>query len=165
MDTTTIDFNGLETITSLLENNINVPRFDSFETNEKYSRILSSVKSTNTAPERILAKALWESGYRYRKNYRKLIGKPDLVFVAKKIVVFVDGDFWHGRDWETKKNKIKSNREYWIAKIERNMQRDKQQEFELCSLGWDVIRLWESDIKKDLQSSLNKIIEKINSKT
>ena len=87
------------------------------------SRNMKAIKSKDTCIEKILRKALWSKGYRYRKNYSKLPRKPDIVFVREKIAVFCDSEFWHGKDWDRENCKIKSNREYWIKKIERNIQR------------------------------------------
>ena len=84
---------------------------------------MKSIKSENTKAETLLRKALWHKGYRYYKNYKKLPGKPDIVFIRLKLVIFVDGEFWHGYEWEKNREKIKSNQEYWIPKIERNMQK------------------------------------------
>jgi len=75
---------------------------------------MSKIKSSDTKIEIEFRKALWNLGYRYRKNYKKLPGKPDIVFVSKRIVVFIDGEFWHGYRWKEKKKKIKNNREYWM---------------------------------------------------
>lgn len=141
---------------------IQVPRYDNFTPDEKASGILSRIKANNTKPELIFRRAIWQSGFRYRKNYKYLPGKPDLVFHSKKIVVFIDGDFWHGKNWEKKKLQIKKNREYWIPKIERNIQRDKHQSVELEKAGWSVIRFWESEIQKNLSKCLSLLIERLS---
>ena len=88
------------------------------------SKIMRAIRSTNTKDEVRLAKALWHLGYRYRKNNRKVFGTPDLTFKKLKIAIFVDSEFFHGKDWENQKNRFKTNREFWQKKIERNMQRD-----------------------------------------
>lgn len=110
-----------------------------------------SSKKADTEPELLLRRALWRLGCRYRKNVPSLPGKPDVVFYGPKVVVFVDGDFWHGRDWPTRRQKLAqgSNPQYWIAKVERNMERDRSRSEELAEQGWRVIRLWESDIRSD----------------
>ena len=96
----------------------------------------------------MLRKELWLRGLRYRKNYKKIIGKPDIVFIRKKVAVFCDSEFWHGYDWENRKNDIKSNRDFWIKKIERNIQRDIEVNEILKNDGWSVLRFWGNDIKK-----------------
>ena len=86
---------------------------------------MRSNKCRDTKPELLLRSELWKRGLRYRKNYKKLVGKPDIVFVGRKIAIFVDGKMWHGYDWENQKNDFKSHRDFWIPKIERNIARDK----------------------------------------
>lgn len=80
-----------------------------------------AVKAKGTKPELLLAKAMWNAGLRYRKNDKTVFGCPDFVHKGKKIAIFVDGDMWHGRDWEHQKDTFKSNRNFWIPKIERNI--------------------------------------------
>jgi len=108
---------------------------------------MRKIKSAKTKPEEILGKKMWSLGLRYRRKSR-LPGKPDFVFARNKTVVFVDGDFWHGKDWTPEKAKFKNNRDFWIAKIQRNIERDEEVNKNLKELGWHVIRFWESDIKK-----------------
>lgn len=135
------------------EPKIIVPKFEEaqgFYTTEQRSRNMSKIRSKNTKPEIALRKAFWAKGYRYRLNWKKLPGKPDIVFNKFKTVVFVDGEFWHGYDWETKKHKIKSNRGFWIPKIERNMQRDQENNAELEEMGYKVFRYWQEQLKKEL---------------
>jgi DNA mismatch endonuclease (patch repair protein) len=124
----------------------------------KRRHTMSRIKSKNTSIELTLRKALWRSGVRYRKNYAKLPGVPDIAITKYQIAVFCDGDFWHGKDWEKKKTKIKSNRDYWIEKIERNMSRDRQNEWAVYCMGWMVIRFWGSEIQKQLSSCVNEIM-------
>jgi len=90
-------------------------------TTPEISKRMSKVKLKRGTAETMLAKALWHKGYRYRLNYKKLPGSPDIVLTSKKIAIFVDGEFWHGYDWENRKQKLKSNRDYWIEKIEENI--------------------------------------------
>ncbi len=128
-----------------------VPRFNEeagFYTTPQRSELMGRIRSANTKPEVALRKALWHFGYRYRCHDRRLPGKPDLVFAKQKIALFVDGDFWHGFDWRHKKEKIKSNAAFWIPKIERNMQRDREVTAQLEHLGWRVVRIWEHELKK-----------------
>ncbi|AWX44613.1 XorII very short patch repair endonuclease [Flagellimonas maritima] len=144
-----------------LEEPIKVPRFNEeagFYTTPQRSKIMSKIRGKNTKPELAFRKALWKAGYRYRIDYKKLIGKPDIVLNKYKTVIFIDGEYWHGYNWEERKTKIKTNREFWIPKIERNMQRDREVNEELKQLGYTVFRFWESDIKKNLQSCLQKVI-------
>ncbi|KQO20839.1 restriction endonuclease [Flavobacterium sp. Leaf82] len=126
---------------------------------EVRSKIMRAIKSKNTKEEILLAKALWHEGYRYRKNNRSIYGKPDLTFTKYKIAIFVDGEFFHGFNWEEKKYQIKSNLEYWIPKIERNISRDKKVNQYLIENGWKVIRFWSNFVKKNLQDCIL-IIEK-----
>lgn len=124
---------------------------------EIVSKNMSKIRSSDTEIERMVRSSLWKLGYRYRKNYSKLPGKPDIVFVRERVAVFCDSDFWHGRDWSTLKKRLRTNPEYWIPKIERNRNRDKKVSQELALMDWTVIRLWESDIKKDLDSCVQRI--------
>ncbi len=143
------------------EERIKVPRFNEeagFYTTPQRSKIMSKIRGKNTKPELAFRKALWNAGYRYRIDYKKLIGKPDIALNKYKTVIFIDGEYWHGYNWEERKTKIKTNREFWIPKIERNMQRDREVNEELKLLGYTVFRFWESDVKKNLQSCLKKVI-------
>lgn len=117
-------------------------------TPEQRKRNMQANKARDTSIERILGRLLWSHGLRYRKNAWDLPGKPDFVFRKKRIAVFCDGEFWHGRNWDQRKNDHKSNRDFWIAKIERNMARDREVTAKLEETGWIVLRFWESDIKK-----------------
>lgn len=126
-------------------------------TPEQRSRNMQAIKSTATKGELRLAKALWHLGYRYRKNNKKIFGKPDLTFAKYKIAIFVDSEFFHGKDWEIQQLRIKSNREYWIPKIERNMKRDEEVNAFLISENWTVLRFWSQEIQKNLEVCLAKI--------
>ena len=126
---------------------------------EARSRLMKKIRSRDTKPELKLRKALWSRGYRYRKDVSSLPGKPDIAFKKYKIAIFIDGEFWHGYNWEEKKNKIKRNRAYWIPKIERNMQRDRQYTLQLQKMGFWVFRFWEHKIKNDFDTCLNAIVE------
>ena len=101
---------------------------------------------------------------RYRKNYKKLVGKPDIVFLGKKIAIFVDGKMWHGYDWGNQKNDFKSHRDFWIPKIERNIARDKSVNQQLKNDGWTVLRFWDFEIKKHLSDCADKIENIYNEK-
>lgn len=109
------------------------------------------IKSKDTKAEIVLRKALWQKGYRYRKNYRALPGKPDIVLTKYRICIFIDGEFFHGKDWDIgrrEKTAAGNNAQYWVSKIERNIQRDREIEAELNGLGWRVIRFWSRDVLK-----------------
>lgn len=123
---------------------------------------MQAIKSKDTQEEVLLAKALWHRGHRYRKNNKTVFGRPDLTFRKKKIAIFVDGEFFHGYNWEEKKDKIQSNREYWIPKIERNIKRDAEVNKYLLANGWIVIRFWSTFIKKNLQDCVQIIEREIN---
>lgn len=128
-----------------------------YETDEATSLRMSKTCLKRGADETSLAKALWKMGYRYRLNYKILPGSPDIAIQKYHIAIFVDGEFWHGYEWEKRKPKLKRNREYWIEKIEENMARDIRVDNELRELGWIPVHFWSKDIKKDLDSCLKKI--------
>jgi DNA mismatch endonuclease (patch repair protein) len=144
------------------EEKINVPSFNEAGTDyvpEARSRLMKKIRSKDTKPELKLRKALWSKGYRYRKDVSSLPGKPDIAIKKYKIAIFIDGEFWHGYHWEEKKNKIKRNRSYWIPKIERNMQRDRQYTLQLQQMGFRVFRFWEHKIREDFDTCFNAVIE------
>ena len=128
-------------------------------TKEQRHKNMKAVKNKDSKIELALRAALWEKGYRYRKNYSKLEGKPDIVLSKYKIAIFCDSEFWHGYDWKVKKNDIKSNREFWIKKIEGNIERDKKVIEILKNKGWKVLRFWGRDIQKNLDECIKKIDE------
>lgn len=139
---------------------IKVPRFsekEGFYTTAKRSKTMSKIRGKNTKPELLLRKKLWQLGFRYRISDKSLPGKPDISNKSKKIAIFVDGEFWHGYNWEEKKYAIKSNQGFWIPKIERNMQRDEEVNYALEQMGYLVLRLWDFKIKKDLQACISKL--------
>jgi DNA mismatch endonuclease (patch repair protein) len=148
------------------KNPIKVPRFseaEGFYTTPERSKIMGKIRGKDTKPEITFRKALWHDGYRYRKDYRKLIGRPDIALIKYKTVVFIDGEFWHGKDWETRKPKLKSNREFWIPKIERNMQRDAEVNRELERLGYTVFRFWAKTVEKELEHCLSQLLTHLKS--
>ena len=120
------------------------------KTAEQISHNMRQVKNKDSAIELALRKELWSRGLRYRKNVKLIYGKPDIAFIGKKIAVFCDSEFWHGYDWENRKKDFKSNQEFWIPKIERNIQRDVEVNEKLQNEGWTVLRFWGKEIKKDL---------------
>lgn len=120
------------------------------KTKEQISYNMKQVKCKDTEIEKLLRKELWHRGLRYQKNVKDIMGKPDIVFKGKKVAVFCDSEFWHGYDWEHKKMEIKSHREFWIPKIERTMDRDREVTQALEQDGWIVLRFWGKQIKNDL---------------
>lgn len=118
-------------------------------------------RKTGTRCELTLRRALWHRGLRYRKNVSFLPGKPDIAFIGTRVAVFCDGDFWHGKNWSNRRQKLSrgANPSYWVAKIERNMQRDATNTAALEHMGWRVLRFWESDIQSDLDGVVSQIAE------
>ena len=133
-------------------------------TPEQRKKCMQSNKSTGTKPELVLAKAMWAVGLRYRKNSGSIFGKPDFSFKKYKVAVFVDGEFWHGKDWEQRKAEIKGNREFWIAKIERNIRRDMEVTGRLKAEGWTVLRFWSNDVVKNAGCHAEKVKEIIQAR-
>ena len=133
-------------------------------TPEQRRRNMQAIKNKNTKIEIILAKAMWQAGIRYRKNDKSVKGTPDFVMKGLKIAIFCDSEFFHGKDWDTQKARIGTNREFWIKKIEANINHDKVVNEELTAAGWSVIRFWGKDIKKDVQSCVEQIYLTIKQK-
>ena len=133
-------------------------------TKEQRSKNMQAVKSKGSKIEVSLGKELWKRGFRYRKNDKSVFGKPDFVFKKYKVAVFCDSEFWHGKDWETKKHEHKSNIDFWHKKIQRNIERDKEVNTELTKQGWKVLRFWGRDIEKKLLLCIDNIEEVINAK-
>ena len=131
-------------------------------TPEQRKKNMRAIRSKDTTIELALRKALWQRGIRYRKNYKGLIGKPDIVITKYRIAVFCDSDFWHGYDWENRKARIKSNQDYWIPKIERNMKRDREVTATLVEQGWIVLRFWEHTIRKELEECVDDIQDAVD---
>lgn len=128
---------------------------------EKRSKIMRAIKGKDTKEEVRLAKALWKRGYRYRKHDKTVFGTPDLSFKKYKIAIFVDGEFFHGKDWENVKKRLDSNKDYWINKIERNRERDVQVNNYLASKGWIVLRFWSKDVQKKLFTTVRTVEKEI----
>lgn len=135
---------------------------DNLTPNQRHKN-MSHIKNKDTRIECKLRKALWEKGYHYRKNYAALPGKPDIVLTKYRIAIFCDGEFFHGKDWEVLKPRLKSsnNSEYWIKKIDRNRKRDEEINKQLLFMGWTVIRFWGRDIQKDIEGCVKVIEETI----
>ncbi len=125
---------------------------------------MSRIRSKGSIIETLLAKELWKRGYRYRKNNKSVFGTPDLTFKKQKIAIFIDSEFWHGKDWKIKKHEIKSNREFWYKKIEGNIKRDKAVTRELKNKGWTVLRFWGKEIQERLSKCADKTIRKLEEK-
>lgn len=127
---------------------------------EQRKKNMQSIRSTGTAPERLLMEALRRRKLYFAKNVPTLPGKPDIVFRRKRIAVFVDSDFWHGNPIRFRMPA--TNRDYWSAKIESNRARDRLVNRELRKLGWTVVRIWEYDIKHGLEVTMKKLLNKID---
>lgn len=119
------------------------------KTADQISYNMRSVRSKGSDIELILRKELWNRGLRYRKNVKKVLGKPDIAFIGKKVAVFCDSEFWHGYNWEVQQDDFQSRREFWIEKIEKNIQRDREVTARLREEGWIVLRFWGREIKRD----------------
>lgn len=133
-------------------------------TKEQRSRNMKHIRAKDTKIEVLLRKALWEKGYRYRKNCKDLPGKPDIVLTKYKIVIFCDGEFFHGKDWEILRPKLETtsnNGQFWAEKIARNIQRDDEVNKQLLFLGWTVLRFWGDDIKKNVDECVRVVEETI----
>lgn len=129
-------------------------------TPQQRSKNMAAIKSTATKCEVALGKAMWSAGLRYRKNNKTVFGKPDFTFKKYKVAVFVDSEFFHGKDWETRK-KPATNAEFWEKKITRNIQRDKEVNEYLTANGWTVLRFWSNEVKKNLTDCVEKVIAAI----
>jgi DNA mismatch endonuclease (patch repair protein) len=130
-------------------------------TKEQRHKCMSNIKSKDTSVEITLRKALWHEGIRYRKNFKTLPGKPDIAITKYKVAVFCDGELWHGKDWTQKKTTFKTNRDYWVSKIEKNIARDMANERKLEKMGWVVLRFWGMEIEKNLKNCVNEVKEKL----
>lgn len=131
----------------------------SYDSTPETRKRMGKVKLKGGKAESMLAKALWHRGYRYRRNDKRLPGSPDIAILKYHIAVFVDGEFWHGKDWETRKNQLKRNREYWIQKIEENIAREQRDDARLRQAGWIPIHFWEKDVLRSLPDCVMEIEE------
>ena len=134
-------------------------------TPEQRRRNMKAVKNKDSKIEMTLRRALYAKGYRYRKNYTKVYGCPDIVFTKYKIAIFCDSEFWHGYDWERCKHDFKSHTDFWLPKIERNMERDREVTAKLREAGYTVLRFWGTQIIKDLDTVVYKIETVISEKS
>ena len=132
-------------------------------TAEQRHKNMQAVKCKDTKIEVLLRKELWSRGIRYRKNAKDVFGKPDIAFKGKKVAVFCDSEFFHGKDWEILKPRLEKgkNPDYWIKKIERNRSRDFETDKKLLFLGYTVIHFWGQDIKKHTDECIQAIEEAI----
>ena len=132
-------------------------------TKEQRRKNMQHIRSKDSVIEKKLRKALWDRGYRYRKNYKDLPGKPDIVLTKYKIAIFCDGEFFHGKDWEILKSRLEksNNSEFWKRKIKRNMERDEEVNKQLLFRGWTVIRFWGKDIMKNTEECIRVVEEAI----
>ena len=133
-------------------------KFDNVSESRK--KVMSRIRGKDTSIEVTLRKALWHKGYRYRKNYKALPGRPDICITKYRIAIFCDSEFFHGKDWDLLKPKLEkgNNGAYWVKKIEENIERDARFDKELSFLGWQVIHFWGKDIQKNLDDCL-KVVE------
>ena len=152
------------------EEKLNILKIEHVEENlmdnltpDQRKKNMQHIRSDNTKIEIILRKKLWNKGYRYRKNYKGLPGKPDIVLTKYKIAIFCDGEFFHGKDWEVLKPRLEkgNNGKYWMTKISRNRDRDDEINKKLLFMGWTVIRFWGRDIKKNVEECVKVIEETI----
>ncbi|MDR1404925.1 MAG: very short patch repair endonuclease [Candidatus Methanoplasma sp.] len=134
-------------------------------TPEQRRRNMQAIKSKDTKIEIILRNELWKRGLRYRKNCKDLPGHPDIVFMRSKLAVFCDSEFWHGYDWSNRKDNIRTNKEFWIRKIEYNMRHDEEINQKLTGLGYTVVRFWGNEITKNPEICADKIEELLNRAT
>lgn len=132
-------------------------------TAEQRKKNMQHIKSKDTKIEVLLRRELWRRGYRYRKNYSGLPGKPDIVLTKYKIAIFCDSEFFHGKDWEVLKPRLErgNNSDYWLKKISRNRERDDEINKQLLFQGWTVIRFWGKDILKNVDECIKVVEETI----
>ena len=128
-----------------------------YDSTAETRRRMSKVKLKGGKAETLLAKKLWHRGYRYRKNDKRLPGSPDIAILKYRIAVFVDGEFWHGKDWDIRKARLQRNREYWIEKIEENMARDHRDDQLLRQAGWTPVHFWEKEVMKNMPACIAEI--------
>ena len=133
-------------------------------TEEQRHRNMQAIRNKDSGIELMLRKELWNRGVRYRKNVKDVFGHPDLAFKGKKVAVFCDSEFWHGYDWEKNREAIQTRRDFWIPKIERNMQRDREVNEMLEKAGWKVIRFWGKEIKKNVGQCADIVIKALEEK-
>jgi len=130
-------------------------------TTDQRKKNMKAIRSTRTRIEDKLAKALYSKGYRYRRNDKSVFGKPDITFKGLKIAIFCDSEYFHGKDWNEEKHRIKTNTEFWHKKIEQNMLRDQMVNEELLKNNWKVLRYWGKEIEKNVDICISEIVKVI----
>lgn len=132
-------------------------------TPEQRHKNMQNIRSKDTKIEKILRKALWREGIRYRKNYKQLPGKPDIAITKYRIAIFCDGEFFHGKDWDKLQLSLmkSNNSEYWLKKISSNIEHDQSVDKALRFEDWIVLRFWGNDIKKDPSACVQVVKEAI----
>lgn len=128
------------------------------KTSPEISKRMSHVKTKKNSAEVMIAKSLWHRGYRYRLNYKALPGSPDIALTKYRIAIFIDGEFWHGKNFEQRKNKLKNNKDYWIEKIQENIDRDLRNDKLLRQMDWYPIHFWSNDVIKYCNQCIDEII-------
>ena len=128
------------------------------ETSPEISKRMSHVKTKKNSAEVMLAKSLWHKGYRYRLNYKELPGSPDIALTKYRIAIFIDGEFWHGKDFEQRKTKLKNNKDYWIEKIQENIDRDLKNDKLLRQMEWYPIHFWSNYVIKYCNQCVEEVI-------
>lgn len=126
--------------------------------------MMAAVRNKDSKAELALRRALHARGVRYRLHAKDVPGRPDIVFRSRRIAVFVDGDYWHGNAWRLRglpslEEMFPTNRDFWVAKIERNMARDREVNQELAARGWTVVRIWESDVLANPDEAAGRVVE------
>jgi len=124
---------------------------------------MRAVRTRDTKAEVLLRQEIWKRGYRFLKNVKGLPGRPDVLFRRAQVAVFVDGDFWHGRDWLVLRERITRNRDFWVAKIERTIERDRENRDALIDLGYRVVRVWERDVLRDPKTVADDVLRVVDS--
>lgn len=133
-------------------------------TPEQRKKNMQAIKSKNTKIEELLAKALRQKGLRYRRDNKTIFGKPDFTFRKFKIAIFCDSEYFHGKDWDINKQRIRTNSDFWIKKIEGNIMRDNLVNETLLKDGWKVLRFWGDEIKKNIDFCVQSIVNEIENK-
>lgn len=133
------------------------------KTTPEISKRMKALSHKKSKVESVLAKALWHKGYRYRLNYKVLPGTPDIALTKYKIAIFVDGEFWHGKDFEKTKEKLINNKDYWIEKIEENIQRDIRNDNLLRQMEWIPLHFWSREVIQYTELCIEEILETISS--
>lgn len=128
------------------------------KTSPEVSKRMSHVKTKRNSAEVMIANSLWHRGYRYRLNYKALPGSPDIALTKYRIAIFIDGEFWHGKDFEQRKTKLKNNKDYWIEKIQENIDRDLKNDKLLRQMDWYPIHFWSNDVIKYCNQCVEEVI-------